>query len=237
MEGHIDLLRITKREHLKDSTLKRTTRLRLHSACCVRAPQTVLLSSPSLSQCTPSVHSREQRHSSRDYTRHKERPRQPPDECAQILVSPSMEGRLERDNRERAYVHRRDDKLTIEQEHLDRLRRDPQLHCRPRSPKVGLTIENDPRKKKVVNSEAWPIVGVSKRIPLKLEAWSREMDLAVVRRDDFDVVLGMDFLLEHKVISMPLSKCLVITDHNPKVVLPTSTKQPKHQNLKMISVI
>ena len=52
--------------------------------------------------------------------------------------------------------------------------------------------------------------------------------------DDFDMVLGMDFLLEHKVISMPLAKCLVITDHNPKVIH-ASIKQPS--NLRMISTI
>ncbi|XP_022975729.1 uncharacterized protein LOC111475919, partial [Cucurbita maxima] len=43
--------------------------------------------------------------------------------------------------------------------------------------------------------------------------------------DDFDVVLGMEFLLEHKVIPMPLAKCLVITDRNPTVI-PASIKQP-----------
>ena len=52
--------------------------------------------------------------------------------------------------------------------------------------------------------------------------------------DDFDVVLGMEFLLEHKVIPMPLAKCLVITDHNPTVI-PASIKKPG--NLRMISGI
>ena len=60
------------------------------------------------------------------------------------------------------------------------------------------------------------------------------MDLVVVCIDNFDVVLGMDFLLEHKVIPMPLAKCLVITNHNPTVI-PTSIKQPG--NLRMISAI
>ena len=87
---------------------------------------------------------------------------------------------------------------------------------------------------KVVNSEAFPIVGVSKRVPLKLGAWSGEMDLVEVRMDDFDVVLGMDSVLEHKVIPMPLAKCVVITDHNPTVV-PVSIKQPG--NLRIISTI
>ena len=60
------------------------------------------------------------------------------------------------------------------------------------------------------------------------------MDLVVVCMDDFNVVLGMDFLLEQKVIPMPLAKCLVNTDHNPKVI-PVSIKQPG--NLIMISAI
>ena len=56
----------------------------------------------------------------------------------------------------------------------------------------------------------------------------------MVRMDDFDVVLRMDFLLEHKVISKSLAKYLVITDHNP-IVIPASIKQPG--NLRMISAI
>ncbi|KAA0066326.1 reverse transcriptase [Cucumis melo var. makuwa] len=36
--------------------------------------------------------------------------------------------------------------------------------------------------------------------------------------DDFDVVLGMKFLLEHQVIPMPLAKCLAITGSFPMVV-------------------
>ena len=87
---------------------------------------------------------------------------------------------------------------------------------------------------KAVNSEALPIVGVSKRVPFKLGAWTGELDLVVVRMDDFDVVLGMEFLLEHKVIPMSLAKCLVITDRNPTVI-PTSIKQLG--NLRMISAI
>ena len=93
----------------------------------------------------------------------------------------------------------------------------------PEARRFGLAIEKNPRKMKVVNSEALPIVGVSKRVPFKLGTWTQEMDLVVVRMDDFNVVLGM-----------PLAKCLVITDHNPTVI-PASIKQPG--SLRMISAI
>ncbi|KAA0033804.1 Asp_protease_2 domain-containing protein [Cucumis melo var. makuwa] len=52
--------------------------------------------------------------------------------------------------------------------------------------------------------------------------------------DDFDVVLGMEFLLEHQVIPMPLAKCLVITGSTPSVVQ-TDLRQP--DGLKMISAM
>ncbi|XP_022975706.1 uncharacterized protein LOC111475733, partial [Cucurbita maxima] len=100
--------------------------------------------------------------------------------------------------------------------------------------RLGLTIGRDPGKMKAINSEALPIVGVSKRVPFKIGDWTGELDLVVARMDDFDVVLGMEFLLEHKVIPMPLAKCLVITDRNPTVI-PASIKQPG--NLRMISAI
>ena len=68
--------------------------------------------------------------------------------------------------------------------------------------RLGLTIEKDPEKIKVVNSDALLIVGVSKRVPFILGTWTGEMDLVMVRMDNFDVVLGMDFLLDTK-----LSQC------------------------------
>ncbi|TYK25834.1 uncharacterized protein E5676_scaffold436G00420 [Cucumis melo var. makuwa] len=52
--------------------------------------------------------------------------------------------------------------------------------------------------------------------------------------DDFDVVLGMEFLLEHQVIPMPFAKCLVITGPTPSVVQ-TDLRQP--DGLKMISAM
>ncbi|XP_022966524.1 uncharacterized protein LOC111466178 [Cucurbita maxima] len=92
--------------------------------------------------------------------------------------------------------------------------------------RLGHTIGKDPGKMKAVNIEALPIVGVSKRVPFKIEDWIGELDLVVV--------LGMKFLLEHKVIPMSLAKCLVIIDRNPTVIL-ASIKQPG--NLRMISAI
>lgn len=40
----------------------------------------------------------------------------------------------------------------------------------------------------------------------------------MVRMDDFDVVLGMEFLLEHKIIYMLLAQYSVVTSSNPTMV-------------------
>lgn len=52
----------------------------------------------------------------------------------------------------------------------------------------------------------------------------------IVKHYDFDVVLGMEFLLEHKVI-VPLTKCLLIIGPTSTVVN-TKIKQP--YEIKMV---
>ncbi|KAA0045373.1 uncharacterized protein E6C27_scaffold316G001600 [Cucumis melo var. makuwa] len=69
---------------------------------------------------------------------------------------------------------------------------------------------------------------------IRLGGWSGLIDFMVVKMDDFDVVLGMEFLLEHQVIPMPLAKCLVINGSAPSVVQ-TDLRQP--DGLKMISAM
>ncbi|KAA0064071.1 uncharacterized protein E6C27_scaffold99G00790 [Cucumis melo var. makuwa] len=87
---------------------------------------------------------------------------------------------------------------------------------------------------KAVNSAALPIIGLVKRTMIRLGGWSGLVDFVVVKMDDFDVVLGMEFLLEHQVIPIPLAKCLVITGPTPSVVQ-TDLRQP--DGLKMISAM
>ena len=44
------------------------------------------------------------------------------------------------------------------------------------------------------------------------------MDFVVAQMDDFDVVLGMEFLLAHHVIPMPATNSLMIMGDDPCVV-------------------
>ena len=71
---------------------------------------------------------------------------------------------------------------------------------------------------KIINLTALPVLGVAKRTPIKLGTWIGQTDFAIVKMDEFDIVLRTNFLLEHKVIPMPLAKSLVITGSNPIII-------------------
>ena len=74
------------------------------------------------------------------------------------------------------------------------------------------------RKMKFINWVILSVLGVVKRSPIKLGTWTGQTDFLIVEMDDFNIVLGMDFRLEYKVILMPLIKCLVVTESNPKII-------------------
>ena len=50
--------------------------------------------------------------------------------------------------------------------------------------RLKLKVGNDYEKMKVINSKALPIVGVSKRVSLKLGAWSGEMDMVDIKTEE-----------------------------------------------------
>ncbi|KAA0065526.1 uncharacterized protein E6C27_scaffold638G00290 [Cucumis melo var. makuwa] len=100
--------------------------------------------------------------------------------------------------------------------------------------RLRLRWEKDSGKMKAVNSIALPIVGLVKRTTIKLGGWRGPVDFVVVKMDDFDVVLGMEFLLEHQVIPMPSAKCLAITGSFPTVVQ-ADIRQPN--GFRMISAM
>lgn len=87
---------------------------------------------------------------------------------------------------------------------------------------------------KAVNSKVFLIVGVLKRISLKLAEWREDVGLVVVHMEDFGTTLSMEFFLQHKVISMPLTHGMVVTSNNLTVVQ-SKIKQPS--GVRMISVL
>ncbi|KAG6480801.1 hypothetical protein ZIOFF_057388 [Zingiber officinale] len=64
---------------------------------------------------------------------------------------------------------------------------------------------------KVVNSEAKPIKGVT-NVKLQVGSWSKLCGLMVVPFDDFDIILGNEFLVMPHVAVMPHPGSLLIVD-------------------------
>ncbi|KAA0065541.1 Asp_protease_2 domain-containing protein [Cucumis melo var. makuwa] len=93
--------------------------------------------------------------------------------------------------------------------------------------RLSLHWEKDTRRMKVVNSIALPTVKLAKPTMIKLGGWNVPVNFMIVKMDDFDVLLEMEFLLEHKVIPMPLAKCIVIIGFVPHCWTFVSLTVPK----------
>ncbi|KAK4422032.1 hypothetical protein Salat_2154000, partial [Sesamum alatum] len=77
--------------------------------------------------------------------------------------------------------------------------------------KMGLTLAERSSRIKAVNSEAKPIQGMAV-VDLTVGNWKGKCELMVVPLDDFDVILGMDFLLTAKAAIIHSLNGLFIAD-------------------------
>uniref|UniRef100_A0A803LKS9 Reverse transcriptase/retrotransposon-derived protein RNase H-like domain-containing protein n=1 Tax=Chenopodium quinoa TaxID=63459 RepID=A0A803LKS9_CHEQI len=76
--------------------------------------------------------------------------------------------------------------------------------------RLGLKLIQEGGSMKAVNSAAKPVHGVARNIPTKLGDWSRNLDFAVATMDDFNLVLGMDFLRASKAVPMPHLRSVLV---------------------------
>ncbi|GMI86476.1 hypothetical protein HRI_002316900 [Hibiscus trionum] len=87
---------------------------------------------------------------------------------------------------------------------------------------------------KAVNSAAATICGSVKGVKARLGSWEGSVDFTVFPMDDFDVVLGIDFMRKAQVIPVPVASCLVFLGDCPGVV--STTFLPRSGN-KMLSAM
>ena len=69
--------------------------------------------------------------------------------------------------------------------------------------RLGLKLEEDTNQIKAVNRKAQKIQGVAKNVPMQIGDWKGMCSLLCVPLDDFDLILGVDFLLRAKVTLIP----------------------------------
>ncbi|KAK8646204.1 hypothetical protein V6N13_119998 [Hibiscus sabdariffa] len=100
--------------------------------------------------------------------------------------------------------------------------------------RCGLTITKDVGQMKVVNLATSSICGSAKKVVVKLGPWEANIDFTVTSMDDFDVVLGLDFMTSAQAIPVPAASCLLFLREKPCVA--TATILPR-SGKKMLSAI
>lgn len=62
---------------------------------------------------------------------------------------------------------------------------------------LGLKLGKNAGKMKTVNSHVMASTGLTKQVKVKLAEWEGPIDFVVISMDDFNVILGMEFVMGH----------------------------------------
>ena len=81
---------------------------------------------------------------------------------------------------------------------------------------MGLKLEENTSRIKEVNSKTQKIQGIAKNVPMQVGDWKGTCNLLCVPLDDFDLIIGVDFLLKAKVALIPrLGGLVVLKERQP----------------------
>ncbi|RVW58098.1 Retrovirus-related Pol polyprotein from transposon 17.6 [Vitis vinifera] len=104
--------------------------------------------------------------------------------------------------------------------------------------RLGLKLEENTNRIKAVNSKAQKIQGVAKNVPMQIGDWKGTCSLLCVPLYDFDLILGVDFLLRAKVALIPhLGGLVVLEEKQPCFVKALRTKDGGKGQPEMLSAI
>ena len=104
--------------------------------------------------------------------------------------------------------------------------------------RLGLKLEEDTSRIKVVNSKAQKIQGIAKNVPMQIGDWKGMCSLLCVPLDDFDLILGVDFLLRAKVALIPhLGGLMVLEEKQPCFMQALRAKDGDKGQPEMLSAI
>ncbi|GAV61286.1 Asp_protease_2 domain-containing protein [Cephalotus follicularis] len=85
---------------------------------------------------------------------------------------------------------------------------------------LDLKVDKHTSRIKAVNSQAQAVTGMAHSVKISMGDWEGKIDLVVVPLDDFDLILGSEFLICEKVIIMPhLGGLLATNEQKPYFVV------------------
>ncbi|MBA0755341.1 hypothetical protein Gogos_005493 [Gossypium gossypioides] len=94
--------------------------------------------------------------------------------------------------------------------------------------KLGLPIRKSNSKIKIVNSEEAPTMGVVQNMELQIGEWKGNEDIEVIQLDDYDYVLGLNFLERIQTVLYPWADQIhIVTGPLTKIVVSV------HQDMKV----
>ncbi|KAL6332342.1 hypothetical protein AAG906_004908 [Vitis piasezkii] len=104
--------------------------------------------------------------------------------------------------------------------------------------RLGLKLEENTSRIKEVNSKAQKIQGIAKNVLMQVGDWKGTCSLLCVPLDDFDLIIGVDFLLKAKVALIPhLGGLVVLKERQPCFVQALRANDGGKGQLEMLSTI
>ncbi|KAL4379844.1 hypothetical protein GQ457_02G026850 [Hibiscus cannabinus] len=84
--------------------------------------------------------------------------------------------------------------------------------------RCNLKLSKGKGRMKAVNSGAAVVWGSTKNVKTKVGPWEGNMNYTVVPMDDFNVVLGLDFMVANQVVPVPAASCVLFQGDRPGVL-------------------
>ena len=86
---------------------------------------------------------------------------------------------------------------------------------------LGIRINLGKGTIKSVNTSAKPVTGEAKGVQTRIGDWNGTISFTVVAMDDYDIVLGLQWIDQVRACIVPYSDSLIIVGHGKTSVIPT----------------
>ncbi|KAL3499013.1 hypothetical protein ACH5RR_041745 [Cinchona calisaya] len=103
--------------------------------------------------------------------------------------------------------------------------------------KLNLQVGKGMGTLKTVNTKEVPVHGLASNVDVAMGQWKGKTSLEVIPLDDYDVVIGLDFLDRISAMLLPFADCICILDSQYQCVVPLKRESGRdHKTLSAIQI-
>ncbi|KAL3522775.1 hypothetical protein ACH5RR_015609 [Cinchona calisaya] len=103
--------------------------------------------------------------------------------------------------------------------------------------KLNLQVGKGMGTLKTVNTKEVPVHGLASNVDVAMGQWKGKTSLEVIPLNDYDVVIGLDFLDRISAMLLPFADCICILDSQYQCVVPLKRESGRnHKNLSAIQL-